>query len=234
MPPSKLKDQIYSFRPVRRLTQSFLLRNTPDSVFVWIPKTAGTSLFYWLRDNIGMCKMNVPRDFTAFPGYGAATFGHVHYLSLLYMGIVPAAFHERAFKFALVRDPYRRIASLYNYLRVDQGYTKEFPAFIADVRLRRPPVGLYNHRGLSQTNPQVDWLMHWDGSLITDAIYPVERMDEAIAALAAKFSIAAPPPLESRNISQKFISASDLDREAIEQINEIYARDFELLGYPKR
>jgi len=233
MPISPLKDSLYRSRTIRWATQAMLLRGTPDCVFIWIPKTAGTSLYHWLHDNIGMRKMNVPRDYSTFPGHGAATFGHVHYLSLLYQGFVPQSFHDRAYRFAMVRNPYSRIASLYNYLRIDQGYAGEFPAFVEDVRLNRPPVGLYNHRGLSQTNPQVDWLMGWNGAFLADNIFKVEEMDTAIACLAQQFHIATPPPVESRNVSKKFVSVEDFDHETIEKVNEIYARDFALLEYDR-
>lgn len=237
MAPNPLKDRLYAVRPVRRALQASLLRGTQNCVFLWLPKTAGTSLYYWLRDVVGMRKMNVPRDYMAFPGFGAVTFGHVHYLSLLHAGIVPQAYHARAYKFAVVRDPYARLVSLYNYLTVDQGYAEPFERFVEDVRLRRPAIGLYNHRGLSQANPQVDWLMGWDGDLIADDVFKVEEIDTALDTLRARLGIATAPPLESRNSSHKAIALADLDgfgAEVLEQIDEVYARDFALFGYPRR
>ena len=217
--------------------QSALLRGTSDCVFLWIPKTAGTSLYHWLRQHAGLRKMNVPRDYLAFPGFGAVTFGHVHYLSLLHAGIVSEAFDRRAYKFAMVRDPYARVVSLYNYLTIDQGYADPFERFVEELRLRRPAVGLYNHRGLSQTNPQADWLMGWDGAPIADDIFRVEEMDAALAALAARLGLSGVPALETRNASRPSVSVTNLDRfgpEIVEQIDEVYARDFELFGYPRR
>lgn len=237
MAQSPLKNRLYGIRSLRRLVQAGLLRDTPDCVFLWIPKTAGTSVFYWLHNTVGMRKMNIPRDYLAFPGTGAATFGHVHYLSLLHAGIVPDAYHARAYKFAIVRDPYARIVSLYNYLTVDQGYGKSFEHFVEEVRLRRPAVGLYNHRGLSQTNPQADWLMGWDGILITDDIFKVEEIDAALDALKARLRISGRPLLESRNTSRKSLSLADLDgfgSDVLEQIDEVYARDFALFDYPRK
>lgn len=234
MPRTSLKEQLYRITPLRRITQAALLRGSPDCVFVWIPKTAGTFLYQWLQDNIGMRKMNVPRDYMAFPGFGSATFGHVHYLSLLYQGIVPHAFHERSYRFSVVRNPYSRIASLYNYLCIDQSYNKSFPAFLEDVFLRRPPVGLYNHRGISQANPQVDWLMDWNGGFIVQDIFKVEKINDALGLLVERFSISSPIPVKNRNVSHKIIFDESFDRETIEKINDIYSRDFSLLGYAKR
>lgn len=234
MAQSRIKDSLYQIRPLRRAVQAGMLRGTPDCVFVWIPKTAGTSLYHWLRDNLGLHKMNIPRDYLAFPGFGAATFGHVHYLSLLHQGTVPRGFHDRAYRFAMVRDPYKRVASLYNYLRIDQGYEAEFPRFLEEVRLNRVPIGLYNHKGLSQTNPQVDWLLDWDGEFITQETFKVEEIDATLKSLCTRFSISAPPKMERRNVSQSFVSAGDFDRETLDKINEMYTRDFELLNYVKR
>lgn len=231
MPVSKLKSFLYKSRLIRSASLSVKLAGTEDCVFIWIPKTAGTSLYYWLNKNMGMCKMNVPRDFMAFPGSGAVTFGHVHYLSILYAGFVPLDFDAKAFKFAIVRDPYERVVSLYNYLKDDQKYTNSFSGFLNEIKVARPPVGLYNHRGLSQTNPQVDWLMGFDGRFITNAVYKVEVLEQAINDLSARFSIEEPFPIIGQNISKKHMLVSNLNDKEIKLINLVYERDFELLDY---
>ena len=214
-----------------------LLRGTRDCVFLWIPKTAGSSLFKILSQEVGMKKMNTPRDYLAFPGFGATTFGHVHYPSLVFSGIVPETFDQRAYKFTFVRDPYARVVSLYNYLKIDQGYCHEFPKFVEDVRLRRPAVGLYNHRGLSQANPQADWLMGWDNELIAHDVFKVEQYEAALGMLAETLEFNIDSERKRENVSEKSILIDELDdfgADVIEQITEVYSRDFDLFGYDRR
>lgn len=213
------------------------LQNTPNCVFLWIPKTAGTSLFTWLSENIGMQKANLPQRFMNFPNIGAITFGHVQYQSLLYMKTVSEKYDRSAFKFSVVRNPYDRTVSLYNYLHQQGHFEGEFRRFLDEVRLHRPPTGYYNHRGLSQTNPQADWLIGIDGKILADKIFKSENISEAVSFIADKYSVTGSRELPRANQSQKRVKSADIlsgNTEAIEIINEIYARDFDLFGYDKK
>lgn len=58
-------------------------RNRPDMLFIWIPKTAGSSVFALLESTLGMQKLKTFQDAARFRNRGPITFGHMHYLSLL-------------------------------------------------------------------------------------------------------------------------------------------------------
>jgi len=207
-------------------------------LFVWIPKTAGTSLFAALESQMGMVQLS--RSFShvkAFKNRGAVTFGHYHYRSLLSAGIVSQAFHDAAFKFCVVRDPYDRALSLYHYLRRKKGRSAQtLLQFLDDVYRIRPPVGLYSYLGLSQANPQVDWLMDDDGGFVVDRIYRFEKLEEIRDDFRRLFSI---PDFDigHENRVPRDTSAGEIlssHSEIVPLIEEIYARDFHLLGYEKR
>lgn len=213
------------------------LARTPDMVFLWIPKAAGTSVFEFLAREVGMQKLKDPHDFLSFPNRGAVTFGHAHYLSLRRANVVTDRYHDRAFKFALIRNPYSRAASLYNYLVRINGLEKDcsFDSFLDRVRLRRPPVGVYNVSGLSQTNPQVDWLIGEDGEIIADRVFRVEEMDQFLSYISDRYAISAgKPELVNTSPSAVRIDGIFARRDRIEKINEIYRRDFRLLGYEEK
>lgn len=209
-------------------------KSRPDLLFIWIPKTAGSSVFSYLESQLGMKKLKTPESARKFRNHGSVTFGHMSYQSLLESGIVSNSYHARAFKFALVRNPYARIASLYNYLMQRKIIENvEFDRYLENVRLR-PPIGLYNRFGGSLANPQTDWLMDKEEKFLTDRVFKVEEMDEFARFLETGYAIDFHPD-NHHNSSYRIISVEEITghAERREIINDLYARDFDLLGYKK-
>lgn len=216
--------------------QNRKLSCTPDTVFVWIPKSSGSALFRQLEREIGMQKILSPDRFLTFPGHGAVTPSHVHWLSLVKSGLVPRHYHDAAFKFSVVRCPYERAASLFSYFiqqkRID---TTDIDVFLNDILDQRPPVGLYNYAGTSQANPQVDWLLDETGGFVVDRVYRLEDLDDLATELHQRYG--AHIDLSERvNVSRQRISTEEMTctPERLARINRIYRRDFELLGYNMR
>ncbi len=181
-----------------------------------------------------MVKMKYPTDFRGFGNSGAITFSHVHYLSLLDAKYVSRNYHNAAFKFAVSRNPYQRAVSLYNYLSSIGKFSGEFVEFLSDVRLYRTPVGIYNSLGLSQANPQVDWVLSEDGGFIVDRIYRLNEVTQVVEEMKARFNLTEASSLGRDNVTRVKRDAGELLRshdECIPLIREIYCRDFELLDY---
>jgi hypothetical protein len=219
----------------RRVALDIAMRGTPDLCFIWVPKAAGTSLFNALNAACGMRKLDRPGRYFAFPNRGAVTFGHVHYLSLLRAGIVSRDYDARTYRFAVVRNPYARVVSLYNYLggHVPEVADASFDAFLEACETARPPVGMYNACFLSQANPQVDWLVGERGGVVCDVfrvedLAPLQQRLREVAGVSLDLSYRA-------NVSQS--RRADLKRDLLEhrarldRVNAIYARDFRVLGY---
>lgn len=204
----------------------------PDLLFIWVPKTAGTSVFTFLSAHLGMIKLKTAKQAMSFRNRGAVTFGHLHYLSLLEAGFVRREFHDSAFKFACVRNPYARAASLYNYLR-ERNLAGDacFDRFLDNIR-HRPPIGFYNRSNLSMTNPISDWIMGQDGQLLVNKFFKVEEMDVFVRHFETCYGVRF-DRTERRNESTRFVTVKDITEnpERVEKINRIYERDFDLLGY---
>lgn len=203
------------------------------SIFIWIPKNAGTSVYAMLRQN-GLVKMKSPRAVRLYFGNGGrVTFGHISIASLIDHGLISREFVSRAFKFAFARDPYARAVSLFTYLsgpvlmnwREPPSF-REFLQILADGHYDR--VGLYNSRGLSHCNPQVEWLRDaWP-----DKVYKVEELSEFVADIRDRWGISQRdiPHLNRSNGNREV----ELTREEKALIEQIYAEDFEAFAYARR
>lgn len=201
-----------------------------NAVFIWIPKTAGTSLFAALQNDAYFTKYKRLHDLcNGFRQTGRVTFGHMDYVSLNNQNYVNTSYFAQAFKFSFVRDPYARTVSLFLYLK-KEGRIKNTATFLEFCRLLDggavEPIGLYNSKGLSQCNPQMTWLRGID----LDYLGRYEDLENSYRFLADKFRIPVTtlPHLNSSNGSN-FIEYYCPKSKAI--VETYYAEDFESLGY---
>lgn len=206
----------------------------PDVCFIWIPKTAGTSTARWLDIQLGMKKYLSPEFLRkAFPNVGPATFGHMSLLELMHQGLIREAYFRKCFKFAFVRNPFDRIASLYYYLRRVGvlGNGVDFKGFLRDVSKGIPPPGLYNSSGLSQCNPQVDWVCDKNDNIFVDYIGDMETYTNHLGVLAQKLNV--PPMLYYDNVTKRDKMLDELysDSECISLVRTIYRKDFDIFQY---
>lgn len=209
----------------------------PRSVFLWPPKTAGTAVAGWLREHAGMIRLGGSfAEARRFRQFGCVTFGHLHYPSLVACGVVGLEFDREAYKFGVVRNPYTRAVSLWRYLVSIGLHEGDFESFLVSVERKRPPVGVYNAWGISQANPQVDWLMGSDGRLLASELFLFEDLDGLLERLRERLKVSGAGSLAKRRWSGRtedelrLCLAPKAIRELVERV---YFRDFELLGYTR-
>lgn len=174
---------------------------------------------------------NVALAERGFAGWGPVTFGHMDYGELVRSGIVPRRFNVSAYKFAFVRHPVSRFASLYAYLYTRRKTSLDLDAFLDQVADGVEPIGLYNVRGLSQCNPQTAWLYDRNGDCVVHDVYRLEDFEAAVRTISqtvgvAPLHLAANATALSREVEEAVSTPSRLAR-----IRVIYACDFERLGY---
>lgn len=200
----------------------------PKAVFIWIPKTAGTSVFS-LLDAPKLKSLHLARF--RFANRGIVTFGHMDYAELVRRGIVSAAFDRSAFKFAFSRNPYERAVSLFDYVQ-RYGVLTEGEQFLSFCRRLAAgeceDIGLYNVMGLSQCNPQTRWLRDLD----MDFIGRVNNLEEDSRRVAERLGVefTSTPHL---NASERRDYRTYYCRESLQIVEEFYAEDFRQLGYEK-
>jgi hypothetical protein len=205
-------------------------------LFVWIPKTAGSSLAAWLNP-AGMPELSVlsdllhdPTRYRELATYPVTTFGHIDVDSLIERGDLTSAQLDDCWAFAVVRNPFSRVVSLHRYL-IALGWLApetDLVQFLREVASGVAPVGPYNHIGLSQANLQSAWLKqeHWAGPT---HVFRAEELGALVGELRQRHpQLSDDLPVLNESKPGKKHQATKL---AIPMIREIYADDFLELGY---
>ncbi len=198
----------------------------PNVVFIWIPKNAGTSLYYMLRKYACIKVKEIEHVKYRFSQRGLVTFDHMDYALMLKRGYVDTAFDKSAFKFCICRNPYDRAVSLYVYL------TKRIhdkPSFLSFWQQRKNDIdgiGLYNVKGMSHCNPQVRWIEN----VKIDFIVRYENYNEDINRLMLQLGLPG-MKVQHHNSSVRQAYESYYCVESKKIIEKIYAEDFSCFDY---
>jgi len=204
----------------------------PKVLFVWIPKTAGTSIYESMNDSLNMKRfLDLKSAQTNFTNLGSNTFGHISITYLLENEIISKKYYDKAFKFCICRNPYDRFVSLFYYMKRHKRVSEDIQMFdfMKLITDGIEPVGAYNFMGLSQCNKQVDWIR----DVKLDAVFKFENLSEEIL----KLNDVTNKNIELLHKNKSKVRASDyrdeLDTATIKLINEYYHEDFEKFEYPK-
>lgn len=201
-------------------------------VFIWIPKTGGTSVMEALRP-ARIQYFKTARDVLySFPQRGLATFGHMEYGVLLRNGLIDHDFHRSSFRFCFVRNPFTRAVSLYHYLvrKKHVPASLGFEEFICGIERKGvPSVALDTWLGVSQCNPQCAWTR---GAAPMTFVGRFERLEEDYSIVCAELGLKRIEALPVRN--RRVRGADDealLSGRAIDAIRRYFADDFQEFGY---
>lgn len=216
-----------------RVVKRAMLAQRKNAVFIWIPKTAGTSMFDLLGRygatkavEVDQIRSNWPRQ------TGLVTFGHMSYRQLVDQGVVSGEFDRDAFKFAVCRNPYDRAISLFSYLK-HHGVVPielDFSGFLRSLHDDGcPPLGLYNVLGWSQCNPQVEWIR----DINVDKVVRFETMDRDLEEVLAILGIGRRTVRHLNAVERSEAASNYLTPENIRLIDDIYAVDFSEFGYQR-
>lgn len=209
-------------------------RSNPDAIFVWVPKSAGTSVWQALAA-CGAEKFLSTDEIHGPVRQGINTFGHMSLPALLEGGLVDPDYFRRAFKFAFVRNPFDRAVSLFEFLKRRRNLPQAttFPIFCEFIRHRAyEPIGLYNRTELSQLNSQCTWLKDAAGNPLCGFIGRYENLEEDWNTIRQRIGggVDLPPLGHFRKSDRKKTGAYYTPAE-VRIIQDAYREDFETFGY---
>jgi hypothetical protein len=222
----RFQRHIYEISGAAMLKERLRAKNRRNAVFIWIPKSAGSSIYSTLNaPKLKEIKLVKYR----FPNKGIVTFGHMDYAELVNKHYVSKEFDESAFKFAIVRNPYDRAISLFSYLKKRE-MIPQIESFLTFCRRLREdgcePIGLYNLDGISQCNPQVRWVE----KINMDFVGKLENIGDDMKFVFSELGI------RERKVPHKNITAhadyqSYYCKESKTIIEDFYREDFEAFNY---
>jgi hypothetical protein len=189
-------------------------------VFVWIPKTAGTSTFNAMSEKYKMSLFI--ENYREFKNEGNATFAHLDIISLIKDGIISKEYFSNTKFFTIVRNPYDRFVSLFNdykkSCRISPSTTLREFAWAMKHFTRKP--GLFNVLDHSQCASQNDWIFNG---------IEILKFENLTVELKEKFNIDSLPHLNKTSVMawQEYYGKDD----SAKLVSELYKDDFLTLDY---
>lgn len=202
--------------------------------FIHVPKCGGTSLHFWLRDELGLVKLNsVPLMNAALssnPFPDVVSFGHLSVDSVIEDGILSNSSLENAFTFSITRNPFTRALSLFSHFQqIGQlGPQWSLNRFLKLLRKSSGDIGLFNLARFSQAAPQSRWIRQslWPGPRL---VVPLEDLSPLSNLLESDFGVISPMRPLRDSKSNRFIEQWNHDTTRI--VQDIYREDFENFSY---
>lgn len=193
-------------------------------VFIHIPKTGGTSLEWMLRDQ-GIVRQGEPNFHSIY-------FKHI---SAVQMQIMLGEEYGEYFKFAMIRNPWDWLVSMYEFCR---GFAYPFlygTPYSLKVPRKQQRMSFAEwlpwFRATFQMQ-QVDILSDEDGKIIVDEIFRFEDLQQCPAAIGARLNLDLDQHLPKLKSSiRKPLSHYYHDVGVRNLVEELFADDVAKFGY---
>lgn len=205
-----------------------MISHPHKTVFVHIPKCGGQSLETAFLADLGLnWKTRAPLLLRPNdqPEIGPPRLAHLLARQYVDHHWLSAALWQAYFTFALVRDPFARVLSLYNYGR-HKGSLQNYVGHELTGAFARGEAD----PGYYFVRPQLDFIADRAGTPLVDRIFRLEGLDTALGEIRAKSGLAAEVPHANRSTRRAEIG--DLTADDIAIIRALYEADFEAFGYP--
>lgn len=218
-----------------------IISHTHRAIFIHIPKTAGTSItkliepeLRWNDLVLGGTQFGERIQAAYRERFGLSK----HMPAREVRRIVGADLWAAYFKFAIVRHPYTRLLSFYNWKRgavsraAPDSPLWSWPATEAFLKSSNFSEFIRHEKFLSSRAawPQADWLCDESGTCLVDFVGRFENLGSAIQTVATRLRLPS-VDLQVHNSSYAENSPGDLMQGNYDFVRDFYRRDFEMFGY---
>jgi hypothetical protein len=189
-------------------------------LFLWIPKTAGTSVWHQLEWTRRPARRVPPRKFD--PSAHFTTFQHIPIQSVLNAGVVSREWVDSAIKIAVVRNPWERLVSIFH--GSSGGVGKTFDEYVRYVTSDEYPAP--HHSAMTDApyaSPQTTWLVR-DGRMISNLTLVHENLRQGWGCLE-------PTILPRLNASRHDDYKEYYSEETRELVARRYAEEIDMFEY---
>lgn len=226
------------------------------TIFVHIPKCAGQSIEHMFLEDLGLTwearepLLLRPND---DPDLGPPRLAHLLAADYVRCGHVSQEEFDSYFKFAIVRDPYDRALSMFNYLKVPRRRSIG-EKLLSRLNISKPTGNLamldideFMTEYLPEmfeigagegedsdfwfVRKQADFVVDADGKLLVDEIIRLEQLNEKIAGLRKRCGLRS--ELRHVNKSSRKMTRQGLLPMHIDTIEALYKDDFDMFGYAR-
>ena len=196
-------------------------------LFCHIGKTAGSSIANALapfshpmkKDRISKIRSRL-----ALPQKPENVYFPVHSSCAYAAKRLPDELYEGLFKFAIVRNPWDRIVSLYHYILMNEKHhrhakvsaMRDFDAF---VRYEAKRGKFFLHQSLCGA----------DGELVVDFVGKFENLSSDFDRICKKLDISASIPHKNKSVHKPY--QEYYSKEAEDIVSQVWKRDIELFDY---
>lgn len=194
------------------------------TIFIHIPKTAGQSVeqyFINLRGLDWENRSSLLLRPCSDPRFGPERLAHLSAREYVECGHISQSDFQNYNKFTVIRNPWERIISLYNYL-ADPGVTLNM--FFLNKVVPRIVAGDYF------VQPQTSYLLDSEGNFLIKDILEFSNLKEEFPALLHKYSLPQ-MVLPYRNKSKSKNSSAIVTSTFIDHVAKYYMDDIEKFSY---
>jgi hypothetical protein len=195
------------------------LRN--NFLFIHIPKNSGTAMSKNILKKYkkSFLLKNVDRK---------TGIDKMHLYNNVITKYIHPKFIKRSLKFCIVRNPYNKIYSAWNFIKERHGFDN-INDFIKKKLTKKFIYGYELIKGDARVHyrPQHTFILNKNNKIYVNFIIRYENLNNDIRKLNKKHNLKI--PTYGNNKNKNYIEY--LNEESIKKINELYKKDFELLNY---
>lgn len=220
-----------------------IISHTHRAIFVHIPKTAGTSITTLIEPALRWNDLvlgSTPFGERIEPAYRERFGLSKHMRARDVRRVVGEELWAAYFTFAIVRHPYTRLVSFYNWQRnaVERAAPDaplwSWPATEAHQQSRSFGEFIRHEKFLASRNswPQADWVCDEAGRSIVDFVGRFEDLGAEVRTVATRLGLPSGDlGVHNPSKSDRPLASVFNDEDDYRYVHDLYRRDFEMFGY---